>query len=544
MRRGRTTHHPKILIIGLDGATFDLMQPWIEAGKLPTFKRLCSEGAYGPLTSTIPPVTAPAWTSFMTGKNPGKHGLFHFIEPLPDSYELRYTNARSRGAKTIWQLLNEAGHSVGVVNVPMTYPPEPVHGYMISGLDVPQASPAMTYPHELYQELETQLGQVSPQIRYLGYLQSDKRFDALLRSLDSMSDHYHRMTQYLMRRSPVDVMMVVFTATDTVQHFFWQFMDPCHPQYDPSRAGRYGTAILKTYQKMDEIIAQLTTDLPDETTVILMSDHGAAPTSGRALSLHRHLADIGFLHLHEAARPWYRAQALRHAAIKKLDGIVKGSLPPQHKARLARLFPRLRATWESHAIGLSRIDWKRTKAYGYEVLTFPSGIWLNVKGQRPQGIVNPGTEYDQVRQDLIETLYTLQDPVTGQQLIPRIYRKEEIYHGRYLDRAPDLIPVWWEGVTFVGQSSGTPSGDGAAVRYTGMEPLAGGAWSGGHARTGMVIFRGRPFGAGQARRIQERLCFRRAAKEILPFVRECGLESYARLFVRSALRLGVHQPEG
>ncbi len=102
-----------------------------------------------------------------------------------------------------------------------------------------------------------------------------------------------------------------------------------------------------------------------------------------------------------------------------------------------------------------------------------------------------------MRQDLIEALYTLQDPVTGQQLIPRIYRKEEIYHGPYLDRAPDLIPVWWEGVTFVGQSSGTPSGDGAAVRYTGMEPLAGGAWSGGHARTGMVIFRGRPFAAGK-----------------------------------------------
>src|SRR6185436_19139221 len=93
---------PRVLIVGLDGATFDNIRPWAEKGLLPTFKRLLDEGVHGALRSTYPPVTAPAWTSFMTGKNPGKHGLYHFIEPQPGGYDLRYTNARSRLARTVW----------------------------------------------------------------------------------------------------------------------------------------------------------------------------------------------------------------------------------------------------------------------------------------------------------------------------------------------------------------------------------------------------------------------------------------------------------
>lgn len=497
MRSRRTTSQPRVCIIGLDGATLDLVKPWVEAGKLPTFKRFLTDGAHGELTSTVPPVTAPSWTSLMTGKNPGKHGLYHFVEPQPDSYELRYTNARSRLAKTVWQILSESGVSVGVVNVPMTYPPEPVQGYMISGLDAPDDSKAITYPPALYQELEAKFGKVSQQIRYLGYLKTDERRDALLQSLEEMNDHYLAMMQYLLQRYPVDVNMIVFTATDTVQHFFWQYMDPQHPQYDPVGARKYSGAILKVYQKIDDLIGKLTASLSEDTAVILMSDHGAQATSARELRLNRFLAELGLLHFRGTKRAWYHPRALLQTGIKRLDGLLRGTLSPQHKARLARALPRLRKQWEARYTGLTSIDWQRTKAYGYEVLTFPSGVWINVQGQRPQGTVSPGAEYEQLLQFLSEKLLELQDPATGQQIVQRVYRKEELYHGPYLAQAPDLTLEWWNGITFVGKPSFTTGEAEAVVKYVGGAAIVGGEWGGGHALEGMLVMRGGPFQANK-----------------------------------------------
>jgi predicted AlkP superfamily phosphohydrolase/phosphomutase len=411
MTHSQGAHQPKILIIGLDGATFDLIKPWAAEGKLPTFERLLQQGVHGELTSTIPPVTAPAWTSFMTGKNPGKHGLYHFIEPRPGSYEMRYTNARSRLAKTIWQILNESGISVGVLNVPMTYPPDRLNGYMISGMDSPEDSTAITNPPELYQELQERFGKVSPQIRYLGYLKTDQRREGVLKGLEEMDAHYLQLTDYLLKKYPVDVAMVVFTSVDTVQHFFWQYMDRTHPQHDAVGAAKYGEAILRVYQRVDEIIAKLIGSLPEDTAVLLMSDHGFHPTSARIVHINRYLFDLGLLRLHDSSQQWYHPQTLIQATIKRVDTVLRRTLTPHQKAKVSRMFPGLRNMWESHYAGLSNIDWAQTKAYCYEILTFPSCVWINVKGLRPQGIVDPGAEYEQLMRFITDKLYALKDPM-------------------------------------------------------------------------------------------------------------------------------------
>jgi len=112
----------KVFVIGLDGATFDLIEPWVRQGKLPTFKRLMEEGSWGTLWCPRPPISPQSWVSFATGKNPGKHGFIDFIEVTPYSYSTRFVNARMRAGKSFWKLLSEAGKSVGVLNVPITYP--------------------------------------------------------------------------------------------------------------------------------------------------------------------------------------------------------------------------------------------------------------------------------------------------------------------------------------------------------------------------------------------------------------------------------------
>ena len=484
-----TATWPKVLIVGLDGATFDNLEPWVEAGHLPTFKKILDGGTRGRLRSTFPPVTAPAWTSFMTGKNPGKHGLYHFIEPQPGGYELRYTNARSRRAPTIWKLLGDAGLKVGAVNIPMTYPPEPVNGFMVAGMDAPEDSRAITHPPELFDELSGRFSKVSKQIRYLGYLNSDDRRDALLLGLAEMDQHYLELCTYLFESRPVDVGMVVLTSTDTVQHFFYQYFDPQHPQHDPVGAKKYKDAILDTYRRIDGILAKMIERLPADGTLMLMSDHGFRSTSGRVVHLNRFLEEAGLL-VRRKPGPLAR---LTRPVLKRIDGLLRGSLSPEQKARVAELLPGLRRKWESQYAGFADIDWTKTRAYCYEVLTFPPGIWINTRGQRPQGVVEPGDEYQKLLADITRRLLELKDPVTGTALVTRVYRKEEAYQGPYLEHAPDLTVSWWDGITFLTKPS---FGEGTVIDFVGGKPLEAGDWGGAHALEGIVAMHGPAFRAG------------------------------------------------
>ena len=143
---------PRLLIVGLDAATFDLICPWIAEGKLPNLAALMENGTWGRLASILPPITPPAWTSFMTGKNPGKHGIFHFLGARPGTYKLSYLNAASRRAKTIWRMLSDAGYTVGTMNIPFTYPPT-APKWLPSGMDTPSEKSSFVDPPELHSEL-------------------------------------------------------------------------------------------------------------------------------------------------------------------------------------------------------------------------------------------------------------------------------------------------------------------------------------------------------------------------------------------------------
>jgi predicted AlkP superfamily phosphohydrolase/phosphomutase len=480
---------PRILIIGLDGATYATLGPFMDTGKLPTLERLSRGGVHGPLYSTICPVTAPAWTSFMTGKNPGKHGLYNFIEPKPDSYDLRYTNARSRRAATVFEMLNQSGLRVGVINVPMTYPPDPVDGYLISGMDAPESSREITHPPELYAELEERLGRVGQQIRHLGSIASDQQREALLQDLAAMDEHYRRLTRHLLETRPVDVVMLVFTSTDTVQHFFHQYLDPHHPHHDPEGAKRFGDAIFQVYQRLDGIIADLVGQLPGDASVVLLSDHGFKSTSGIELHLTRFLEELGL----QRRRPKGMLSRLAGALQKRADSLLRSRLSYRQKARIAELLPALRQKWEASFSGLSDIDWASSRAYCYELLSVPPGIFINVKGLRPQGMVEPGAEYQELVKLLTEKLYEIKDPRTGRQLIERVYHKDEIYSGPFRDQAPDLTVSWWAGPGFVTRPG---VADRPVVEDNGNRPLAAGEWGGNHAIDGILALYGPHFRSG------------------------------------------------
>ena len=223
-----------MLVIGLDGATFDLIKPFVALGRLPTIEKLMREGVYGDLISTIPPVTSPAWPSFMTGKNPGKHGVFDFVGK-GGGYDRTIKTAKDIKAKTLWRMLSDAGKTCIVVNVPVTYPPEKIKGCIVSGMLTPPGA-CYAYPFEVYEELR-KMG-YKPEIEDIEKYSSPKE---LLHCLVEVASMRTKAVLYLMDKfNRWDFCMLVFRGTDIIQHNIWQHKD----------------IILQFYQKIDRLISK------------------------------------------------------------------------------------------------------------------------------------------------------------------------------------------------------------------------------------------------------------------------------------------------
>ena len=199
----------KTAVIGLDGGTFDLIKPWVEEGYLPTFKKLMNDGVWGELRSTMPPITAPAWSSFITGMNPGNHGLIDFIKRRPGTYEVGPVNASVRRGRSLWSLLSDSGKKVLTANVPVTFPPEPVNGTLITGLLTPSETSEFTYPPELAKRLRDSGYRIhAPQSYARGNI------DSFLNSIEETTTIQINHLWKLMDEEPWDFMMYVFRGPD------------------------------------------------------------------------------------------------------------------------------------------------------------------------------------------------------------------------------------------------------------------------------------------------------------------------------------------
>jgi predicted AlkP superfamily phosphohydrolase/phosphomutase len=423
----------KVLVIGLDGATFDLIKPWAAEGALPTLQRLMREGAHGALRSTIPPMTGPAWTTFATGVNPGKHRLYDWIARKPQSYEFLPVTALDCKAPTIYSLLSQTNRRVCALNIPMTYPPLPVNGVVVSGLPAPSTRNTITYPAELYQEIVNAVGDY---ILYPdpGQAYSDSGVDAFLARLYKTTELRIRTLDYLRSREAWDFAMVVFNGTDTISHALWKYMDKTHPLHNPRQAEKYGTAIHDYYQHLDGQLARIVDTLPDDTTLLVMSDHGFGPFH-KFIHVNNWLMREGFMKLKPGAlaRIKYGLFRLGFSPMNVYDTLMRlgfGALKRevvrgQGQGLLKTLF-----------LSFEDVDWSRTRAYS---LGNVGQIRINLVGREPFGCVQPGIEYEQVRKEIIEHLATLRDPQTGEQVVETIYRREEIYSGDYFEEAPDIV---------------------------------------------------------------------------------------------------------
>lgn len=419
----------RVLVFGVDGATLNLVRPWAAEGKLPVLKNLMDEGISGALESTLPPVTSPAWPSFSTGKNPGKHGVFDFIVNTQGKFGL--VNASSIDGRTLWELLSDYGARVGIMGVPVTYPPMAVNGYMISGLLSPKGA-EISYPPGFLNRYERLLGpyRVAPSI---GYKHGSE--EAFLEDLQDMVKRRGDYAVRLLQEQPWDFMMVHFLATDIVQHALWRFMDSSHPAHDEERARRYGDGIQSIYCMVDEIIGRILALVDDDVTVVVMSDHGFGPLHG-VVNLNNLLLQKGLLHLKADPLTRVKYNLFRHG------------LTPAGVYRWLERMGLQSLTWKVSKSARNRVvgkflsfddvDWSRTRAYS---MGHVGQVYVNLRGREPSGIVQPGYEYEQVRDEVIAALETLRHPATGRPLVDAMIKTEEVCSGVHTGEGPDLHVV-------------------------------------------------------------------------------------------------------
>lgn len=477
----------KVIIIGLDGATFKLIKPWVKEGKLPTFAKLMNEGVYGELKSSPDMMSPSAWTCFSTGKNPGKHGIYNFLDTVPGTLKMRYLNSIHRDSETLWSLLSKAGKKAGVLNIPMTYPADDIDGFMISGWNAPGfKSDGFTHPPELIDEITEKFGGYYPLLPTVKKHIVENKPELGINELNQDIIQKKTVSEYLMKNKKWDLFITFFIHTDQVQHYYWHYMDTQHPQYDPDEAKKYGDAIFNIFKKCDQIIYDHICNLDDDTTVLVMSDHGHGPNNGAVQYLPIWLKKMALAQDKKALSanpikiPYFWVKHKFSLLLKGMYNKLNKQLSIKAKSILNTLFPALRdkveSTWR-----FSAYDWSKTKVY------FHYEPKINLKGREPYGIVSPGKEYENLRDYLIAKLYECRDVKTGQKVVEKVFKGEEVFHGKHIKNSPDIVIWWKEGIVISGLTC--TSEEGAEIKVT--EKYISDPRTGNHEPYGIFIAKGK-----------------------------------------------------
>ena len=413
----------KVAILGIDGGDIGLFRRWIAKGLLPNFGRLAERGRIGVLQSTYPPVTAPAWISLMTGEQPGSHGVVGFTTPVPGEYTRNVVNSSSVESPLLWEIVSGYGGKSIVVNVPLTYPIRPLNGILVAGMLTPEGV-GFTYPAAY----ETELRLLQPDYRIdLAWQDYRERGHDLVRDQKSLTHARADLCLKLLRTKPWDLFMVVFTGTDRLQHCLFRHVERIDD--DAAVRGDSLTAAVRDYYvSLDERIGDLVKAAGEDTNFFVVSDHGFGSLE-YSVYFNRWLAEEGLLALkpkaQESLRRWKRA--LNRIGVRRATLVRWG-----RALGLGRVVEQKVQTLNPFVGG---IEWSRTQVYYFPT----NGFFVNLKGRDPFGTVEPGAEYEAVRDDLIRRLEALRDPVRGERLIPTVKRREEIFAGRSVERLPDVF---------------------------------------------------------------------------------------------------------
>ena len=406
----------RLTVVGLDAATFDVIDPMIEAGELPNLAALFGSGGRGVLRSTTHPLTTQAWTTMLTGVNAGRHGMWDFYERVATGYRLRMVNGSYRRAPAVWDYLTALKRRVGIVNVPFTWPAAEVDGFFVAGLDAATREQGMTHPASLITELRQRFGKL--ELDHSLPVNGDGQIDmgAMQRAIEQKVD----ACLWLRERFDPDLLLVVFMAADHMQHYGW---------LEWEQRG-LDSRVAAVYRFLDEAVGAIREAIGPDENLMVVSDHGAGEMKG-AVNLNAWLAEHGWLayadsSLGRKAMPRY----VLYRLLEQRRRLPKG-LRNFAKQRAPELRDRVRGLREFVAI-----DFPKTHAFAYGWM---GNVVVNLRGREKHGIVEPGEEFDRLRDEIAEAALELVDPSTGERLLSAVHRREDLFDGPHLGKIPDLI---------------------------------------------------------------------------------------------------------
>jgi len=400
----------RLVVIGLDGATFELIRPMVERGRLPCIAELLSRGWSAPLLSTVPPITPPAWSSFATGAPPEEHGVFGFNYPDPNDYSLRLTTVADLRRPTLWRQLSRAGVCVLLLDVPFTFPPEPVNGCAVAGFPISSVA-GFTSPPDLANRLESAGIACPPHPAE----PPDPAAPGFLEWLDQFLNQRLQLFRHLAEQQPWQFAMVGAMALDWAQHALWKYFDPRFAFAGEPEAAERRETLFAAYGRVDRFVGDVTEAAGEQTEILLVSDHGFG-TAFHYDWVSEALAQAGLLFWRSRGRGF--AGTVGAAALKAV----------RSSARLQRLGKRwlgdtkAARTWARRARAYSQIDWDRTRV-------FPAGdyqlnLFINRRSCFSRGTVEDGDDSAQVLNDAMAALEGFRPPGHDLPLVRRIVRHE------------------------------------------------------------------------------------------------------------------------
>jgi predicted AlkP superfamily phosphohydrolase/phosphomutase len=411
----------RTLLIGLDGATFDVLDPLMRDGVMPFLKTFVESGVRAELRTVIPPLTPPAWTSLMTGRSPGQHGVFDFfLKESADSAGIRLATSRDIHTETIWSIASRHGQRSTVLNFPLMFPPPKIEGYVVPGWMPWRQLRLGCHPEGLYDRLKALPG-FNPREMAMDMELEEKaiegcpadEYEDWIAFHTRREEQWFQVLRHLMQEDPCQLTAILLDGLDKLQHLLWRFIDPASldrpllPWEEQVRERCLGY-----YGRLDQLVAEMAGLIGAEATVVMASDHGFGAQTG-TFYVNTWLEQQGYL-------AWAEGQAPQAS-----DSAILGI------GQLAR-----------HTYLL---DWERTTAYA----STPSSNGIHIVSDRQTGATGvPAEDYERFRSQLVDELLTYTDPATGKRVVSHAWTRDEAFDGPLLDRAPDITLELYDGGLF------------------------------------------------------------------------------------------------
>jgi predicted AlkP superfamily phosphohydrolase/phosphomutase len=397
------------ILIGLDGATFTVLDPLMADGVMPFLKGLLASGVRARLQTVVPALTPPAWTSLMTGRSPGRHGVFDFFRKVaPDSQHVRFNTSHDVAAETLWTMVNRHGKRVTALNFPMMFPAPSVDGFVVSGWMPWRQLRHGCYPPSLFDRLKALPGFDARELAMDMSIEEKAlegcdpgEYEDWIKLHIRRDQQWLRILRALMRQAPCELTAVVFDGVDKLQHLFWRYLDPeLAPAVSSARERRVRDGCLEYFRRLDDVLAEIVSLGARDATVVLASDHGFGAQRG-TFFINAWLQQHGYL-------TW----ATDVTVTSEPDKLGIGQL-----ARHVYL-----------------LDWARTVAYA----PTPSSNGIHIVRDDGSGAGVPPADYERFRARLAADLLDFTDVRTGTPVVSRIWSREEAFAGPFMDLAPDL----------------------------------------------------------------------------------------------------------